>query len=106
MVHAGEQVSAEVLDVNVTRGQVQLSLKALQQDPLVQLADRVGQVLSGPVVKVMPFGVFVRVAPGIAGLLHESVLTREPAMGEIVTVTIAEVDRPGRRVRLEPASTR
>jgi small subunit ribosomal protein S1 len=72
-------------------------------DPLVRFADRVGEVVSGPVVKVVPFGVFVRVAPGIAGLLHESVLTQEPAMGTMVTVTIAEVDRPRRRVRLEPA---
>ncbi|MFI7650279.1 S1 RNA-binding domain-containing protein [Micromonospora sp. NPDC049460] len=106
MVHAGQQVSVEVLDFDVTRGQVQLSLKALQEDPLVQFADRVGEVLSGPVVKVVPFGVFVRVAPGIAGLLHESVLTRRPVMGEMVTVTIAEVDRPRRRVRLELALTR
>ncbi|MGA4731975.1 S1 RNA-binding domain-containing protein [Micromonospora taraxaci] len=106
VVHAGEQICAEVLDCDDTRGQVQLSLKALHEDPLVQFADRVGEVLSGPVVTVVPFGVFVRVAPGIAGLLHESVLTREPAIGEIVTVTIVEVDRPGRRVRLEPALTR
>ncbi|MCW3820168.1 S1 RNA-binding domain-containing protein [Micromonospora sp. DR5-3] len=106
VVHAGQQVSAEVLDFDATRGQVQLSLKALQEDPLVQFADRVGEVLSGPVVKVVPFGVFVRVAPGIAGLLHESVLTREPGMGEMITVTIAEVDRPRRQVRLELAPTR
>ncbi|WP_091659383.1 S1 RNA-binding domain-containing protein [Micromonospora auratinigra] len=37
-----------------------------------------GEVLSGPVIKVVPFGVFVHVAPGIAGLLHESVLTWKP----------------------------
>ncbi|PZF97176.1 hypothetical protein C1I93_12630 [Micromonospora endophytica] len=103
VVHVGQQISAEVLDFDTTREQVQLSLKALQDDPLVQFADRIGEVLSGPVVKVVPFGVFVRVAPGIVGLLHESVLTQEPAMGETVTVTIAEVDRPGRRVRLDPA---
>lgn len=57
-------ISAEVLDFDTTRGQVQLSLKALQEDPLVRFAVRVGEVLSGPVVKVVPFGVFVRVAPG------------------------------------------
>lgn len=106
VVHEGQHVCAEVLDFDATRGQVQLSLKALQEDPLVQLADRVGEVLSGPVVKVVPFGVVVRVAPGIAGLLHESFLTRETAVGDIVPVTITEVDRAGRRVRLEPASTR
>lgn len=70
MVHAGQQVTCEVLDFDVTRGQVQLSLKALQDDPMVTFADRVGEVMSGPVIQV-PFGVFVRVAPGIAGLLHE-----------------------------------
>ncbi|WP_232050208.1 S1 RNA-binding domain-containing protein [Actinoplanes sp. OR16] len=82
---------------------MQLSLKALQEDPLVQFADRVGDQLSGSVIKVVPFGVFVRVAPGIAGLLHQSDLTREPAWGETVPVTIVEVDRPQRRVRLKPA---
>lgn len=101
VVHVGQQISAEVLDFDTTRGQVQLSLKALQEDPLVRFAGRAGEVLSGPVVKVVPFGVFVRVAPGIVGLLHGSVLTQEPGMGEIVT--IAEVDPLRRRVRLEPA---
>ncbi|MFF5175788.1 S1 RNA-binding domain-containing protein [Micromonospora sp. NPDC000089] len=62
--------------------------------------------MSGPVVMVVPFGVFVRVAPGIAGLLHESVLTRTPVLGELVTCTITEVDRPRRQVRLELAPTR
>ena len=106
VVHVGQRVSAEVLDFDTRHGQVQLSLKALQEDPLVRFADRVGEVLSGPVLKVVPFGVFVRVGPGIAGLLHESVLTKEPATGDIVTVTIAEVDVPRRRVRLEPAPPR
>lgn len=106
VVHVGQQVSVEVLDFDVTRGQVQLSLKALQEDPLIKFANRVGEALCGPVIKIVPFGVFIRVAPGIAGLLHESVQTHQPAMGETVCVTITEVDRPGRRVRLEPAPTR
>ncbi|GIE76535.1 hypothetical protein Aph02nite_24850 [Actinoplanes philippinensis] len=103
VVHAGQRISAEVLDFDADRGQVQLSLKALQPDPLVAFAERVGEVLRGPVVKVAPFGVFVRVMPGIAGLVHGSVLPRMPAMGEVVTVRIAEVDRTRRQVRLEPA---
>lgn len=90
------------MDAIFGRHKVQLSRKALQEDPLVRFVDRVGEVLSGPVVKLVPLGVFVRVAPGIEGLLHESVLVQRPPMGEIVTVTIADVDRAGRRVRLEP----
>jgi ribosomal protein S1 len=106
VVRIGQGVSAQVLDFDPSRGQVQLSLKALQEDPFVRLAGRVGEVLSGPVTKVTPLGVFVEVGSGIAGLLPKSALTQEPATGDIVGVTIAEVDGPRRRVRLEPASTR
>ncbi|MEV4281694.1 S1 RNA-binding domain-containing protein [Actinoplanes xinjiangensis] len=105
VVHVGQQIAAELLDYDGSRGQASLSLKALQEDPLVQFADRIGAVFSGPVVKVAPFGVFVRVAPGVTGLLHQSVMTREPVLGEVVTVIIAEVDLTRRRVRLEPAPT-
>lgn len=105
VVDVGGRISAEVIGFDHLRGQTQLSLKALKEDPLVRFADRVGEVLSGTVVKVVPFGVFVRVAPGVEGLLHESVLTQQPAMGQSITVMIAEVDPPRRRVRLEPPST-
>jgi small subunit ribosomal protein S1 len=53
----------------------------------------------------VPFGVFVLLEPGIVGLLHESLPTEHPALGETVSVTITEVDRPRRRVRLKPAPT-
>jgi RimJ/RimL family protein N-acetyltransferase/predicted RNA-binding protein with RPS1 domain len=103
VVRPGQRITATVLDVDTDRGQVQLSLKALREDPLVAFAARVGEVLSSTVVKVIPFGVFVRIAPGIMGLLHESVLARNPAVGEVVSVVIAEVDQPSRRVTLKPA---
>ncbi|WP_305790308.1 S1 RNA-binding domain-containing protein [Symbioplanes lichenis] len=104
VVGAGQPIVAAVLDYDPARGQVQLSLKALREDPLVAFSGRVGDVLSGPVVKVAPLGVFVRVAPGIVGLLPASELRRDAAVGDVLAVTVAEVDRPGRRVRLAPAA--
>ncbi|WP_280690752.1 S1 RNA-binding domain-containing protein [Kitasatospora sp. GAS204B] len=55
-----------------------LSLKALQEDPLIRFADQVGRVLTGPITKVVPFGVFVQLAPDVVGFLHLSELTDEP----------------------------
>ena len=104
VVEVGQRITVVVLEVDLRREQVALSLKALQEDPLVRFAGRVGEVVSGPVTKRVPFGVCVRVADGIEGLLHLSQLsggaTAQP--GETVLVRIADVDLSRRRVLLEP----
>ncbi|GAA2395771.1 hypothetical protein GCM10010420_21640 [Streptomyces glaucosporus] len=101
VVRAGQRVSAEVLASDTRRGQVALSLKALEEDPLVRLAERVGETVAGPVTRIVPFGVFVRVADGIEGLVHTSGLPEGGVReGDRLTVRIAEVDRRRRRVSL------
>jgi small subunit ribosomal protein S1 len=113
VVKVGQRVRVVVLDADTRQGQVSVSLKALQQDPLIRFADHVGEVVAGPVTKIVPFGVFVRVAEGIEGLLHLSDLSDlsdQPIespdeivqVGQAITVKIAEVDLQRRRVRLGP----
>ncbi|MFE4634839.1 S1 RNA-binding domain-containing protein [Streptomyces sp. NPDC056773] len=112
VAHPGQRITAEVIVFDTRQGQVTVSLKALLEDPLVRFADRVGQVLSGPVTKIVPFGVFVRLADGVEGLLHLSELTKEPtetpdqivSEGELITVRVAEVDLERRRVALHAAA--
>ncbi|MET9221283.1 MULTISPECIES: S1 RNA-binding domain-containing protein [unclassified Streptomyces] len=107
-VEPGQRVTAEVIIAETRSGQVVLSLKALQEDPLIQFADQAGRVLTGPITKIIPFGVFVRLAPGVEGFLHLSELADEPAEtphglvdeGELITVKVAEVDLQRHRVRL------
>ncbi|WP_405888245.1 S1 RNA-binding domain-containing protein [Streptomyces sp. NBC_01136] len=107
-VEAGQRITAEVLAAETRTGQVTLSLKALQEDPLVRFADHVGRVVTGPITKIIPFGVFVRLAPNVEGFLHVSELTDEPVEspeqfvgeGELLTVKVAEVDLERHRVRL------
>lgn len=102
IVEAGRRVTVEVLHVDTRRGQVSVSLKALQEDPMVRLADRVGEVVSGRVSKPTPIGVFVRVAEGVEGLLPlsgDEIL----CVGETVAVRIVEVDPHRRRFLLGPA---
>ncbi|WP_255249552.1 S1 RNA-binding domain-containing protein [Streptomyces albidoflavus] len=89
-------------------GQIALSLKALQEDPLIRFADQAGLVLTGTVVRILPFAVLVRLAPDVVGLLHLFELGGGPsatpdqlvAEGELITVKVTEVDLERHRVRL------
>ncbi|MEU7372450.1 S1 RNA-binding domain-containing protein [Streptomyces albidoflavus] len=108
VVGTGRRITAEVINAETRTGQVAVSLKALREDPLVRFADQVGRVLTVPVVRIVPFGVFVRLASEVVGFLHLSELSAEPVEspeqlvgeGELITVKVAEVDLERHRVRL------
>ena len=76
VVEVGQEVTVEVLDVDMDRERVSLSLKATQEDPWQAFAraHAIGQVVPGKVTKLVPFGAFVRVEDGIEGLVHISEL--------------------------------
>ncbi len=76
VVEVGQEVTVEVLDIDLDRERVSLSLKATQEDPWRQFArtHQIGQVVPGQVTKLVPFGAFVRVQDGIEGLVHISEL--------------------------------
>ncbi|MEV0904287.1 S1 RNA-binding domain-containing protein [Streptomyces hokutonensis] len=113
VVRVGQRVSCEFLQFDDWNGEARLSLRAMQPDPFATFAEgvTVGQALHGQVTKVVPFGVFVRVADGIEGLVHlrefagMSVGTAEsiPQVGDELTVVVTEIDRERRRVALSPA---
>ncbi|WP_214106267.1 S1 RNA-binding domain-containing protein [Acrocarpospora catenulata] len=104
VVSIGQQVTAEILDVDIERGRVALSLKALQDDPLHELERQIGSLVSGPVTKIAPIGVFVRVEDGddgFEGLVPNTELGgNEVEMGDILIVRISLVDVPRRRIGL------
>ncbi|HSA53639.1 MAG TPA: S1 RNA-binding domain-containing protein [Yinghuangia sp.] len=67
----GREIRAQILSVDFAWEQVSLSIKALQPDPWrgFAAAHTPGEALPGEVTKLVPFGAFVRVAPGIEGLV-------------------------------------
>jgi small subunit ribosomal protein S1 len=75
----GEQVEAEVIDINHERGRISLSIRRLQPDPWHStVADfNVGDVIDGTVTKLVNFGAFVRVRDGLEGLIHISELSHQ-----------------------------
>ena len=74
VVSVGDEIEVEVLDVDLDKERISLSLKATQSDPWQEFADShaVGQLVYGRITKLVPFGAFVQVGDGIEGLVHIS----------------------------------
>src|SRR4051795_5513341 len=110
VVEVGQEVTVEVLDVDMDRERVSLSLKATQEDPWQQFArtHAIGQVVPGRVTKLVPFGAFVRVAEGIEGLVHISELAERHVeipeqvvnVGDEIFVKVIDIDLERRRISL------
>jgi small subunit ribosomal protein S1 len=110
VVAVGQEVEVEVLDVDLERERVSLSLKATQEDPWKEFerTSKAGAIITGQVTKLVPFGAFVRVAPGIEGLVHISEISHEHvdapesvlSVGDEVQVKVIDVDVTRRRVSL------
>ena len=87
---------------------ITLSLKALAKDPWEGVGDVLteGKVARGTVTRVLDFGAFVRVAPGLEGLLHRSELGAKeemPKPGETVDVVVKSIDRVAKKIALVQA---
>ncbi|MGN6412593.1 30S ribosomal protein S1 [Flexivirga sp.] len=110
VVEVGDEVTVEVLDVDMDRERVSLSLKATQEDPWQHFArtHAIGQVVPGKVTKLVPFGAFVRVEDGIEGLVHISELAERHVelpeqvvqVGQEIFVKVIDIDLERRRISL------
>ncbi|KAB1949601.1 30S ribosomal protein S1 [Brevibacterium linens] len=110
VVTVGDEVTVEVLDVDMDRERVSLSLKATQEDPWQHFARThvIGQIVPGKVTKLVPFGAFVRVEDGIEGLVHISELAvrhvdlpeQVVSVDETIYVKVIDIDLERRRISL------
>jgi small subunit ribosomal protein S1 len=110
VVAVGDEVTVQVLEVDLERERISLSLKATQQDPWQEFASghRVGELVYGRVTKLVPFGSFVQVGDGIEGLVHISEMSAHHVdlpeqvvtPGEELWVKIIDIDLQRRRISL------
>jgi len=110
VVSIGDDVRIKVLDIDRDRQRISLGLKQTQEDPWQRVISthRSGDVLEGTVTKVVAFGAFVEILPGVEGLVHISELADhhvenpsevvEP--GSKLNVKILEIDEERRRLSL------
>jgi small subunit ribosomal protein S1 len=110
VLEIGQTVQVKVLDIDRDRQRISLGLKQTQNDPWQQVLDKYGEgdVVEGRVTKVVTFGAFVEILPGVEGLVHISELAahhvenpREVvSQGQAVNVKIIEIDGERRRLSL------
>ncbi len=76
VVKVGQQVQVKILKIDRTTSKVGLGLKQLMASPWDDLEDRYsrGQTVRGKVTRLMDFGAFVEIEPGVEGLIHISEL--------------------------------
>src|SRR5438876_6469057 len=110
VLEIGQTVNVKVLDIDRERQRISLGLKQTQSDPWQQVLENYheGDVVEGRVTKVVTFGAFVEILPGVEGLVHISELAQHHvenprevvSQGDPVNVLILEVDAERRRLSL------
>jgi small subunit ribosomal protein S1 len=106
----GEEVEAEVIDINHERGRISLSIRRLQPDPWQESVAKyqIGDLIDGTVTKLVNFGAFVRVEEGLEGLIHISELSNQRVAhpgdvvkeGEVLKLKIISLDSERHRLGL------
>lgn len=112
----GQEVDVVVLKHDTGMKKISLSRKALLDDPWSSLDETLqpGLVVSGRVVRTVPFGAFVEIRPGIEGLLPtreaepaatagEAAADATPGVGDETVAQVVELDRRRRRLTLGEA---
>ena len=107
----GQNVTAKIISLDWEKNRLALSLKAMQPDPWASAAGKypVDSMVKGSIVRLSQFGAFVKLEPGIDGLIHISNLgagrrinhPREVVQeGQLVEVYVLSVDPQNRKISL------
>ncbi|MBF8984491.1 bifunctional 4-hydroxy-3-methylbut-2-enyl diphosphate reductase/30S ribosomal protein S1 [Lutibacter sp. B2] len=106
----GDKLQVKVIDLNKEKERVSLGLKQCVQEPwsVVDEKHAVGELINGKVVRLVDFGAFVEIEPGIDGLVHISQISDKHIakasevlhVGQQVAVKILELDKKTKRISL------
>ncbi|MDO5387828.1 MAG: bifunctional 4-hydroxy-3-methylbut-2-enyl diphosphate reductase/30S ribosomal protein S1 [Clostridia bacterium] len=115
VLSVGDDVTVTVLDVNPEKGKISLSLKDLNADPWKDAATKyaVGNVVTGKVVRMVPFGAFVELEEGVDGLVHISQIAYkhvekpedELTIGQEISAKVTELDLDAKKISLSIKET-
>lgn len=115
VVSRGESVAVLIKEIDADKRRISLSLREAEGDPWLEMPDnfKVGQIIEGTLEKKEKFGYFIKLAPGITGLLPKSKISKsqKPAAfenlreGDKVAVALSEIDLQGRKISLAPGDS-
>lgn len=106
----GDSVTATILEIDQAKNKISLSLKDASQNPWVLAKDKfnIGDIIEGKVVRIVDFGAFVEIEPGIDGLVHISQISQKHiakveealTIGQIIKAKITEIDTDNKKISL------
>ena len=106
----GDTVEVVVLDVDKEKSKISLSLKDVTPNTWTMAAEKyvVGSVVEGKVVRMVPFGAFIELEPGVDGLVHISQIANkrvekpedELKIGETIKVKVIDVNAEQKKISL------
>lgn len=110
VVEIGQYLAVQILDIDMDRERVSLSLKLAQDDPWSSFANthEIGQLIAGKVVRLVPFAAYIKLADGVEGFIHVSELSQKSvrtadqiaSIGDEAMVRIIGIDIDRRRISL------
>lgn len=110
VVSVGDELEVYIKDLDREKNRISLGFKKDDENPWVKFEKeyQIGDVVTGKVVSVTPFGAFVRIMPGIDGLVHISQLADRKVndvkevvnLGDEVTAKITGADIDAKRISL------
>ncbi len=109
-VEVGKPVTVQILKLDWDKNRISLGLKQLQADPFGEIAQEIteGADVSGRVVRIVDFGAFIEIRPGVEGLCHISELewrrVAHPSdvlkPDEVVQCRVLKIDPSDRKISL------
>jgi small subunit ribosomal protein S1 len=110
VVHEGQKVTVKVLNVDRDNERISLSIKETLPGPWAQISEKApkGSVLTGTVKRLVSYGAFVEVFPGVEGLVHISQIAHKHIAtphevlkeGQEVKVKVLDVNEQDQRLSL------
>ncbi len=110
VVKLGDEIEVYVLGVDQESGRISLSRKKLLPNPWDTVAQRYAQnqLIEGRITRILDYGAFAEIEPGVEGLLHVSQLSRNPVEdprsvvqeGEVHLLRIVSIDQKRQRIGL------
>ena len=110
VVKVGDEIDVYVISFDAEKHKISLGYKTAEMNPWNQFMSNyaVGDVVDAKIVKLMTFGAFAEIIPGVDGLIHISQIADRRigkpedvlSEGQDVQVKITEVDAENKRISL------
>lgn len=111
MVELGQELEVMILSIDKDKGRVALGLKQKEHNPWDDIEQRypIGTKVKGEIVKLLPYGAFIEIEPGIEGLIHVSEMswtknitdpTEAVNKGDVVEAVVLSIQKEEGKISL------